>query len=180
MGLFKKKAPLEKIFADFDRADCEDILETAKALSGSDRRVAAAVDAALEDPKGYINRSAKRFEERGIALDGSLDADELMLFAMLNELETLEYVFEFSGKCELEDFLWGLTQIKTYDRIKDVVRTLELDENGDVEAWGKEINKALDAEFYLCYIYIDDGSYPIAIVTPEEFERVPLPFVMIM
>ena len=180
MGLFRKKDPLEKIFAGYSREDSEDILETAKALSGSDRRVTAAVGAALDDPIGYINRNIKRFEERGIKFDGGLDADELLLLAMLIELKTLEYVFEFNEKCGLEDFLWGLTQIKTYDRIKDVIRTLELDENGDIEKWGKEINKALGVKFYLCCIYIDDGSYPLAIVTPEEFEKIPLPFIILM
>lgn len=185
MGLFKKKDPLEKIFEEYDRENSEDILETARALSGNDRRVAAAVDAALGDPKKYINRNVKRFAERGIELDNKdtlngLGVDELLLFAMLNELETLEYVFEFNRKCGLEDFLWGLTQIKTYDLIKGVIRTIELDENGDIEKWGREINKALGGRYCLCYIHIDGDSYPLAIVTPEEFEKIPLPFITVM
>lgn len=128
MGLFKKD-PLKEIFADYDREDCEDILETARAVSGNDRRVVAAVNAALDDPRKFIKQNTKRFDERGIELDDEdsldgLDADELLFLGMLDELEAFDYAFEFDCKCELEDFLWGLTQIKNYDLIKDVIRTL--------------------------------------------------------
>ena len=68
MGLFKKD-PLKEIFADYYREDCEDILETARAISGNDRRVVAAVNAALDDPRKFIRQNAKRFDERGIELD---------------------------------------------------------------------------------------------------------------
>ena len=185
MGLFKKKDPLDDIFEDYDRADCEDILETARALSENDRRVVAAVNSALDDPKGYIKRSAKQFAERGIKLDGEtaldgLDADELLFLAMLDELEMFDYAFEFDCKCGLEDFLWGLTQIKTYELIKDVVRTTELDEEEDIEKWGRAINKALGGRYSLCYIHIDGGRYPLAIVTPEAFEKIPIPFITLM
>lgn len=184
MGLFKKD-PLKEIFEDYDREDCEDILETALAISGNDRRVAAAVDAALNDPKKYIKQNEKRFNERGIKLDdedlaNGFDADELLFLAMLGELEMFDYAFEFDYKCELEDFLWGLTQMKTYDLIKDVIRTIELDENGDIEKWGREVNKTLGGKAYICYMHIDSDSYPLAIVTPEAFEKIPIPFITVM
>lgn len=184
MGLFKKD-PLKEIFADYDREDCEDILETARAVSGNDRRVVAAVNAALDDPRKFIRQNAKRFDERGIELDdedclGELDADELLFLAMLDELEAFDYAFEYDYKCGLEDFLWGLTQIKTYDLIKDVIKTIEFDENKNIEKWGKEINKALGGKAYLCYMHIDSDSYPLTIMTPEAFEKIPLPFILVM
>lgn len=184
MGLFKKD-PLKEIFADYDREDCEDILETARAVSGNDRRVVAAVNAALDDPRKFIKQNAKRFDERGIELDDEasldgLDADELLFLGMLDELEAFDYAFEFDCKCELEDFLWGLTQIKNYDLIKDVIRTTELDADGDIEKWGRQINKALGGRACLCYIYIDSDSYPLTVVTPEAFEKIPLPFITVM
>lgn len=184
MGLFKKD-PLKEIFEDYDRGDCEDILETARAISGNDRRVAAAVNAALDDPKKYIKQNASRFSERGIELDDEdsldgLDADELLFLAMLDELEAFDYAFEFDYKCGLEDFLWGLTQIKNHELIKDVLKTIELDEDGDIEKWGKQINKALGGKAYVCYMYIDSDSYPLTVVTPEAFEKIPLPFITVM
>lgn len=184
MGLFKKD-PLKVIFEDYERADCEDIIETARAISGNDRRVVAAVDAALNDPKKYMKQNAKRFAERGIELDDEkladkFDSDELLFLAMLDELEMFEYAFEFDYKCELEDFLWGLTQMKTYDLIKDVFRTIELDEDGDIEKWGREVNKALGGKAYICCMHIDSDSYPLAVMTFEAFEKIPIPFITVM
>lgn len=184
MGLFKKD-PLKEIFEDYDRGDCEDILETARAISGNDRRVAAAVDSALDDPKKYIKQNEKRFNERGIEFDeknlaDDLDADKLLFLAMLDELEAFEYAFEFDYKCELEDFLWGLTQIKNYDLIGNVIRAMELDEDGDIEKWAKDINKALGGKAYICYIHIGSDSYPLTIVTHEAFEKIPIPTIVVM
>ena len=158
MGLFKKD-PLKEIFEDYDRGDFKDILETARAISGNDRRVAAAVNAALDNPKKYIKQNASRFSERGIELD---DED------ILDEFDSDE------------DFLWGLTQIKNHELIKDVLKTIELDEDGDIEKWGKQINKALGGKAYVCYMYIDSDSYPLTVVTPEAFEKIPLPFITVM
>lgn len=184
MGWFDAN-PLNEIFRNYDREDCEGILETARAITENDRRVVAAVEAALNDPKKYIKQNASRFSERGIELDGKdiaddLDADELLFLAMLNELETFEYAFEFDCKCSAEDFLWGLTQIKTHEHIKDVLRTIELDGDGDIEKWGKQLNKALGGNAYICYMHIDSDSYPIAVMSPEAFEKIPLPFIFVM
>ncbi len=180
---FARKDPLKEIFKDYDRGNFEDILETARAISGGNRRVVAAVDAALDDPKKYIKQNAKRFEERGIRLDDipdGLDADELLMFAMLDELEIFDYVFEFNAEYERADFLWRLSRLKTYGLIKDAVGGLVLDEDGNVETWGKAINGALDGKAYICYIHIEGENYPLAIMTHETFEKIPLPFVVVM
>ena len=184
MGLFKKD-PLKVIFEDYDRTDCEDILETAKAISGNYRRVTADINEALNDPKKFVKQNAKRFDERFIDINDEeiideLDADEMLFLAMLDELEAFDYAFEFDWKCALEDFLWGLSQIKNYDLIKDVVRKLELNEEDNIEQWGKQINKALDGTAYICYMHIDSDSYPLTIVSPEAFEKIPLPFITVM
>ena len=184
MGLFKKD-PLKVIFEDYDRADSEDILETAKAISGSDRRVVGDINDLLDDPKKFIKQNAKRFDERFIDITDEeiideFDADEMLFLAMLDELEAFDYAFEFDWKSSLEDFLWGLTQIKSYELIKDIMRKIELDEESDIEHWGKEINKALDGAAYICYMHLDSDSYPLTIVSPEAFEKIPLPFITVM
>ncbi len=99
---------------------------------------------------------------------------------MLDELEAYDYVFEFDFKCSSEDFLWGLTQIKNHELIKEVLKTVELDGKGDIEKWGKQINKALGGRAYICYMHIDSDSYPLAIMTYETFEKIPIPFVVVM
>lgn len=181
MGLFKKD-PLKEIFRDYEN---DDILETAKTISGNDAEVVNRMEFALKEPVKYIRENAERFSERGIELDDpdsfeDLDSDDLLFLAMVDELEERDYAFEFDYKCELEDFLWGLEQLKNYSLIKDAVQTLKLDEDGDIEGWGKEINRVLSEKAALCYIHIDSDSYPISIVTAEAFENITVPMVIQM
>lgn len=181
MGLLKKD-PLKEIFKDYEN---DDILEAAKMVSSNDAEVVRQMDFALKTPVKYINQYAERFSERGIELDDpdsfeDLDSDDLMFIAMVDELEERNYAFEFDYKCGLKDFLWGLEQLKNYSFIKDVIRTIKLDENEDVEAWGKQINEALGEKAVLCYIYIDSDSYPLTILTAEELEKIPIPMIMAM
>lgn len=193
MSLFKKD-PLKKLFEDFDREDGEDIFETAKLISGNTPGIVKAMELAVSDPVKYVKNNSERFSERGIELDDpdsfeELDADELLFLGMVDELEEHDFAFEFDYKCELEDFLWGLEQLKSYDLIADVIKTLKLDENEDIEAWGKEINAALDRAWggddldnkaVLCYMDIDSDSYPLTIITYGTLGALPLPFIMAM
>lgn len=184
MGLFKKD-PLKEIFEDHDREDCEDILETARLISGDDPEVVKAVSSALDNPIKYVKENVERYSERGIELDDEdsfedLDADEFLFLGMLDELEEHGFAFEFDYKCELEDFLWGLEKTNNYSLIKDVIKTLKLNEDDDIEVWGKEINSALGDKARLIYIYIDSDSYPVAIVTTETLEKIPISMVMAM
>lgn len=189
MGLFKKD-PLKEIFQDYEN---DDILETAKAISSNDAEVVKQMEFALKTPVKYIKQYAERFSERGIELDDpdsfeDLDSDDLMFIAMVDELEERNYAFEFDYKCAPEDFLWGLEQIKNYSLIKDFVQTLKLDENGDIEGWGREINVAvakawdgeLDEKPVLCYLYFDSDSYPITILTCGKLGALPIPFIIAM
>lgn len=176
MGLFK-------IFKDYKREDCEDILKTAKAISGNDVEVVKQMEFALKEPVKYIKQYADRFDERSIEIDSGdisdeMDSDELLLLAMVDELEEHGYEFELDWKCELEDFLWGLEQIKGYALIKDVIQTLDLSEDDDVEEWGKQINAALGGKAYIGYIDIDSDSYPVVIVASDELEKITLPFII--
>lgn len=184
MGLFKKD-PLKAIFDDYEREDHEDIFETAKLISGNDPGVMTAMEAALSDPVKYIKETAELFSERGIELDdeGSfedLDADEFLFLGMVNELEEHGFAFEFDYKCEVEDFLWGLEQLNNYGLIEDVIKSVKLDRSDDVEAWGKLINEALGDKAKLVYISIDSDSYPIAVVSADLMEEIPIPMVMAM
>lgn len=184
MGLFKKD-PLKAIFEDYEREDHEDIFETAGLISENDPEVMAAMEAALNDPVKYINKTAGLFSERGIELDDEdsfedLDADEFLYLGMVNELEEHGFAFEFDYKCELEDFLWGLEQLNNYGLIEDVIKSVKLDKSDDIETWGKLINEALGGKAKLVYIDIDSDSYPIAVVTADAAEVIPIPMVMAM
>lgn len=196
MGLFNhfKKDPLRELFEDFDSEDGEDIFKTAKMISGNDPEVVKAMKLAASDPIKYVRSNAKRFAERDIELDDpdccdEFDAGELLYLAMVDKLEEQNYAFEFDYKCSLEDFLWGLRLLKNYELIADIVKTVKLDENEDIEAWGKEINAAvdeasgaddLDNKAALCYMDIDSDSYPLTIISYGTLGALPLPFIMAM
>lgn len=182
---FFKKDPLKAFFEDYDRGEHADIHQAAMLLSGNDPEVMKAINHALDEPVEYLKANAERFLERGIDFSGKgrlsgFDDDELLFLAMLNELEEHKFAFEFDWKCELEDFLWGLEQLKNYPLIADVVKSLELDESADVEAWGSGINAALGERACLCYIYIDSDSYPIAISDYAVLGELEIPFIMAM
>ncbi|MDE7229021.1 MAG: hypothetical protein K2N56_00945 [Oscillospiraceae bacterium] len=184
MGLFNRD-PLKKIFADYNREDHEDIFETAKLISGNDPGIVKAVGSAIDDPIKYVKENAERYSERGICLDDpdsydELDADEFLFLGMLDELEEHGFAFEFDWKCELEDFLWGLEQTNNYSLIEDVIKTVELNEEDDIEVWSKAINEALGDNAKLIYINIDSDSYPVAIVTTDTLGKIPIPMVMAM
>lgn len=187
MGLFKKDL-LKEIFKDYEREDHEDIFETAKLISGNDAEVMTAMEAALSDPVKYLKETAEQFSERGIEFDDEdsfedLDADEFLYLGMVNELEEHGYAFEFDYKCGLEDLLWGLEQTKNYSTIADVISTIELNEKDDIEVWGKSLNEALDNngdKARLIYIDIGSDSYPVAVVTADTLEKIPIPMIMAM
>lgn len=184
MGLFKKD-PLKEIFKDYNREDHVDIFETAKLISGNDPEIVKAMEAALNDPVKYIKENAGQFSERGIEFDDEdsfedLDADEFLYLGMVNELEEHGFAFEFDYKCELEDFLWGLEQTNNYSLIADVIPTVKYNEEDDIEIWGKALNEALGDKARIIYIDIDSDSYPVAVVTKETLEKIPIPMVMAM
>lgn len=184
MGLFKKD-PFKALLRDYDREDCADILETARGISQNDPEVVKAMGSALDNPKDYFKQNAERFAERGIdfgdeSFADELDIDELLFLAMVDELEEHGFAFEFDYKCELADFLWGLEQLKTYELIKDVLPNVKLDESEDIEKWGAAINAALGEKAVVSYIDIDSDSYPVAIMTWDALQSVPIPFVMAM
>lgn len=187
MGLFDRfiTEPLKSVFKGYDREEHGDILQAAMLLSGNDPEVMKAINSALDDPVKFLQANAEPFKERGIDFSDKrrldeLDDDELLFLAMVNELEEHKFAFEFDFKCELEDFLWGLEQIRNYDLIADAVKTLKLDESGDIAAWASGINTALGEKACLCYIDIDSDSYPIAISDYNILGELEIPFIMAM
>ena len=173
---------MDKLLKDYNRESNEDILKTARIISLDNKEVIQQVELAIDKPKKYLGDHADRFSERGINFAdkkaaNEFDVDELLLLAMVDELEEHGYVFELDWKCELSDFLWGLEQIKNYNFIADVIPTVSFDEDEDIEIWGKDLNTALGGKAYVCYINIDSDSFPLTIVTAEAFKNIPISMV---
>lgn len=176
---------MDEVLEDYDKEEHEDILETARAISADDREVMGQLGLAVSQPRTYLKDNMERFDERGIDLEAGedpdeYDADELLFIAMVDELEAHGYAVELDWKCELADFLWSLEQLKNYHLIADVIPTVTLDENKDIEVWGEALNAALGGKVHVCYIDIESDSYPITIVTDEAFAAIPLPMVISM
>lgn len=177
MGLFKKD-PLNVIFEDYDRGDCAELLDIARAVSRNDPEVVKAVEFALGEPQKYLKQNAERFNGRGIELDNEeildeLDAGDLLFLAMVDELEAHGYSVEIDFTCGYGDFLAALKTLKTYDMIADVMPTIdmgEIAEDGDVDVWIEEINGVLDGKAFICCNDNDSDSYSLMIVDPETFE----------
>lgn len=100
------------------------------------------------------------------------DSDDECWLGMVDLLDEESYAFGIDYKCELEDFLWALEQLKTYSLIDIDLSSLNLNENENVESWGKQINIALGGRAYICLIDIDSDSYEIIIVSSEVCEKI--------
>ena len=100
------------------------------------------------------------------------DSDDDCWLSMVDLLDEEGYAFGIDYKCELEDFLWALKQLKTYSLIDINLSSLNLNENEDVESWGEEINTALGGRAYICMIDIDSDSYELIIVNSDVYEKI--------
>lgn len=180
-----------KFLKNYEREDYEYLAEIAALISGNDAEVTSAMESALGNPKEYLKRNAERFDNRGIDLsdDDCMDEfepDELLFLAMVDELDSHGYVFEVDWKCGLEDFIWSLREMKTYGLISDILGKFDhvhlgfvplknsekLDEEDDVETWGKTLNAVLGSTARLGYIDIDSDSYVLVIATPDVFSKI--------
>lgn len=168
---------LNKFLKDYEREECEYFAEIAALISKNDAEVVKAVKSAIDNPKRYLKQNAERFDNRSIDFSDEdfideFEPEELLFLAMVDELDSHGYAFEVDWKCSVEDFVWSLEQMKTYGLISDVISPLELDEDGDVETWGKTLNAALGDRARLGYIDIDSDSYVLIIVSPEVFAKI--------
>lgn len=100
------------------------------------------------------------------------DSDDDCWLVMVDLLDEEGYAFGIDYKCELEDFLWALKQLKTYSLIDINLSSLNLIENENVESWGEEINTALGGRAYICMIDIDSDSYELIIVNADVYEKI--------
>lgn len=174
MGLFSwffKSGKGESIQANSEKQDFSYVSEIAGLISGNNPGVMENVNACIEHPVSYSHRYEDRYMERGIYVD-DVDNNEICWIGMVDELSEYGYLFSVDYKCELEDFLWALSQINNYSLIESTVSGLTLDETQNVDTWGEEINAASGGRAYICIIDIDSDSYELIIVTADVYEKI--------
>lgn len=159
MGLFSKifKSP-EK---EDKKQDFSYIAEIAALITSDNAEVMEKINYCISNPEEY----EVQWATNGIDY-GSKDFGWINL---ISELEEGGYLFSVDFKCELEDFLWALEQIKTYSLIDIDLSSLDLDENGDVTSWGRKINAALNGKALICTVDVDSDSYELIIVSADVY-----------
>lgn len=146
------------------------ILDIARLMSDSET-VLGNLKRALESPDKYFSENEWRYAERGVVV-GKTDRKTLYWLALVDELAEGGCVFEVDYKCELEEFLGALERLNDHGLIDSAVGSVKFDENGNIEAWGEELNKALGEKAFVCFIDIDSDSYPLVIVSGDALEKV--------
>lgn len=161
MGLLDKLFGKEK---DKPEKDFSFIEEIAGLITSNDENVMNYIRLCINSPKEY----EQQYEMRGL----ENYKPDFKWLCMRDELEEGKYLFSVDYNCGLEDFLWALSQIKSYSLIESTVSKLKLDESQDIEAWGEEINFALKDEAFLCMVDIDSDSYELIIVNHDVYEKI--------
>lgn len=155
MGLFgkKKEKPLDFSY----------ISEISSAICKNDPGVMKSIEKMLGSPEAYFAEYSDRYEERFIDVEKD-DEKTLYWIGMTDELIEGGYVVEFDYKCDLQEFLQSIQQLKSYPLIAGIISGMTLDENENIEAWGEEISLAIEGRALLCMLDIDSDSYPLFIL----------------
>lgn len=157
MGLFSRIFKPENRQSGIDKQDFSYISEIAGLITGNDSGFMKRLNDFLIYTQNECEKEDRDFE---------------YWTGMVDELEEEGYLISVDYKCELEDFLWALSQINNYSLIESAVSGLEFDESSDAEEWGRKINLALNGEAYVCMIDIDSDSYELIIAAADVYKEI--------
>ncbi len=160
-GFGKKKEKNEK------KIDFSYIREISSAICGNDPAVMKSIEEMLGHPQAYFSKYSERYEERCIDVNED-DEKTLYWIGMTDELIEGGYVKELDYKCDLEEFLASLQQLRSYTLIADIIPGIKLNESENIEAWGEEIALAIEGKALFCLLDIDSDSYPLFILPPDK------------
>lgn len=90
---------------------------------------------------------------------------------MIDELEENGYLFPCDYSEEVENILWGLSQLKNYGLIEKYADGFEADDDDDVETFVHKLNSALK-DACICMIDIDSDSYELIIASLDVYKKI--------
>ena len=160
MGLF------DKLFGKSAKKSGYSYIAEIAGLTAPDSGISELLSSAFAEPYEYFIKVEYRFDRRGIVI-GMVDNETMFWISMIDELAAKDYVFEAESGCGLERFSAALKRMKSYDMIKDAVSAVDLDENGTVENWCGDINRALEGKASLCRFDINSDSIPLITVSGD-------------
>lgn len=171
MGIFSKLfGAKDSTSADKDYSFIADI---AALITDNNSEVVSALRECASDPWCYAEKNAARYLQRGIVVSDRKgnDIGDICWIGMIDELEENGYLFTCDYSEEVENILWGLSQLKNYGLIEKYTDGFEADDDDDAEAFVHNLNGTLKGAC-LCMIDIDSDSYELIIASLDVYQKI--------
>lgn len=144
------------------------LLEMGALISKEDPQVAQELAACQEDISAYFLAHQERYENRGIF--EPQEPDVLSWIGLIDCLMEHSCACELDWKCELEDFLYGLSGLKQVEREGLPLESQWFDPAASIEEWGKLLSqKWSPLGIGLGEFYLDSDSYVLFAAPGEAF-----------
>ena len=171
MGIFSK------LFGTKDSTpamkDYSFIADIAALITDNNSEVVSALRECASDPWAYAEKNASRYLQRGVVVSDreANDIDDICWIGMIDELEENGYLFPCDYSEEVENIIWGLSQLKNYSLIESYTDDFEADDDDDAEAFVHKLNSTLKGAC-ICMIDIDSDSYELIIVSLDVYKKI--------
>lgn len=149
------------------------IADIAAFITDNDSEVVSKLCECASDPWAYAEKNTSRYLQRGIFVSGreANDIDDICWIGMIDELEENGYLFPCDYSEEVENILWGLSQLKNYGLIESYTDDFEADDDEDAEAFIHKLNSTLKCAC-ICMIDIDSDSYELIIASLDVYKKI--------
>lgn len=111
--------------------------------------------------------------QRGVVVSDreANDIDDICWIGMIDELEENGYLFPCDYSEEVENIIWGLSQLKNYSLIESYTDDFEADDDDDAEECVHKLNSTLK-DACICMIDIDSDSYELIIASLDVYKKI--------
>lgn len=148
------------------------IADIAAFITDNDSEVVSKLRECANDPWAYAEKNTSRYLQRGVVVSdrAANDIDDICWIGMIDELEENGYLFPCDYSEEVENIIWGLSQLKNYSLIESYTDDFEADDDDDAEAFVHKLNSTLK-DACICMIDIDSDSYELIIASLDVYKR---------
>lgn len=171
MGIFSK------LFGTKDSTpamkDYSFIADIAAFITDNDSEVVSKLRECANDTWAYAEKNTSRYLQRGVVVSdrAANDIDDICWIGMIDELEENGYLFPCDYSEEVENIIWGLSQLKNYSLIESYTDDFEADDDDDAEAFVHKLNSNLKGAC-ICMIDIDSDSYELIIASLDVYKKI--------
>lgn len=170
MGLFDLFGKGNK--KDSEISTEETVLTIARIVSDNDANIMDNIKACMEDTEAYFENHGDSFEERGFDEFEDEEIEEIRWIALVDALESNQYVCERDWKDELEDFLYFVGELKGVKSKELTLNSEWFDEDDDISVWCTILDKRWEAKgVCMAAIDINSDSYVLFPCEIDELDR---------